>query len=91
MFENKRLGANGYHYGDLAVFEMVGVLLLRIVMQQAVRSVFYVFPELRIRVHVDDMKLSQREISCELPERSRNLYEMVKSTNGKSASQIIAH
>ena len=49
------------------------VLLLRIVLQE----VSNVFSELRILVNVDDMKLCQQEISCDLLERTRNLNELL--------------
>ena len=55
------------------------VLLLRTVMQEAMRCIFPVVPELRIRVYVDDMKLSQQGISCALLDRTRNLCEMFKN------------
>ena len=36
------------------------------------------FSELRVRVYVDDMKLSQKPISCDLLERNWHLYELLK-------------
>ena len=54
------------------------VLLVRIVLQDAMRCAFYVFTELRIWVYVDDMKLFQGETSMDLPERTRNLYELLE-------------
>ena len=46
--------------------------------QDDMRYVFYVSLYLRTRVSVDDMNPSQKGMSCDLPERSRNLYELLK-------------
>ena len=47
-------------------------------MQDAMKSVFYVFPEMRIRVHVNGMRLFSKGISMDVPERTRKLYEPLK-------------
>ena len=57
--------------------------------KEAMRCVFYVFRESRIRGHVDDMKLSQKGISCDFPERTRNLYEMLKVEMGKVLLELL--
>ena len=45
-------------------------------MLDAMKCVFYVFPEFRIRVDVHIMMVSQQEVSCDLLERTRDLYEL---------------
>ena len=40
---------------------------------------FSCFPEIRIRVHRDDMKLFRKGISMDLPERTRKLYGLPKA------------
>ena len=47
----------------------VSVLLLRIVFAGCHEMCLLLFPELRIRVYVDDMKLFQRAICMDLPEK----------------------
>ena len=47
-------------------------------MLDAMRSVFYVFPEMRIRVHVNGMRLFFKGISIDVPARTRKLFEPLK-------------
>ena len=54
------------------------VLLLRIAMQDAMRCDLRVFPEIRIRVCADGMRLFFKGISMDLPKRTRKLYELLK-------------
>ena len=51
--------------------------LLRIVMPDAMRSVFYVFAALRIHLYVDDMKLFLKLISFDVFESTRKLHELL--------------
>ena len=47
-------------------------------MQDAIGCVFHVFPEMRIRVYVNGMRLFFKRISMDVPERTRKFYEPLK-------------
>ena len=67
------------------------VLPPRIAMQDAMKSVFYVFPEMRIRFYVNGMRLFFNRISIDLPERTRKLYEPLKIGTKKGAPGRVGH
>ena len=57
-------------------------------MQVAVRGVFTVFHELRVRVCVDDMKLFLKGESFDLLEKTRRLYELLNKEMDKVHLEI---
>ena len=68
----------------------LSMFLQSIIVQGATSSVFYVFPDLRVHICVDDMKLFLTRISLDVLGRTRKLRELLE-VEMKSPSRAFGH